>query len=195
MIGGHKDPDIEWLQTDAPTINRLTVLMLLQLVSSRRASHQRQAAAGDITAAFLNGDRLDRELFLAQLRDDFLNIKLDLEGREYHFTQNPRPGITGSELSLIVTEFAGRTPCLEAGLRLCSSVEASGRGCLELAGRSSTLARRLASTDLRLVTGRDLGTLREFAWRILWGQALSGCADSIDRSGTLCRERACLRQT
>ena len=75
------------------------------------------------------------------------------------------------------------------------SVEASGRGCLELAGRSSTLARRLASTDLRLVTGRDLGTLREFAWRILWGQALSGCADSIDRSGTLCRERACLRQT
>ena len=74
VIGGHKDPDIESLQTDAPTINRLTVLMLLQLVSSRRASHHWQAAAGDITAAFLNGDRLDRELLLAQPRTGLKNL-------------------------------------------------------------------------------------------------------------------------
>ena len=74
VIGGHRDPDVEMLQTDAPTINRLTVLILLQLVSSRRASHQWQASAGDITAAFLNGDRLDRELYLAQPRTGLKNL-------------------------------------------------------------------------------------------------------------------------
>ncbi|CAE7835178.1 RE2 [Symbiodinium microadriaticum] len=66
VIGGHRDPDAHMLQTDAPTVNRLTVLTLLQLVASRRGSQKWQAAAGDITAAFLNGDLLERELFLSQ---------------------------------------------------------------------------------------------------------------------------------
>ncbi|CAE6973082.1 RE1 [Symbiodinium sp. CCMP2592] len=68
VTGGHRDPDVESLQTDAPTINRLTVLTLLQLVSSRRASASWQASAGDITAAFLNGDPLERDLWLSQPR-------------------------------------------------------------------------------------------------------------------------------
>ena len=66
VIGGHKDPDIHMLQTDAPTINRLSVLILLQLVASRKGSERWEASAGDITAAFLNGDELDRELYLLQ---------------------------------------------------------------------------------------------------------------------------------
>ena len=66
VISGHRDPDIGSLETDAPTINRLSVMTLLQLVASRRESHGWETSAGDITAAFLNGDRLEREIYLAQ---------------------------------------------------------------------------------------------------------------------------------
>ena len=66
VISGHKDPDVGCLETDAPTINRLSVLTVLQIVASRRSAHGWQASAGDITAAFLNGDRLERELYLKQ---------------------------------------------------------------------------------------------------------------------------------
>ena len=68
VIGGHRDPDVHMLQTDAPTINRLSVLTLLQLVASKRAKEGWSASAGDIEAAFLNGDPLERELYLAQPR-------------------------------------------------------------------------------------------------------------------------------
>ena len=68
VIGGHRDPDVHMLQTDAPTINRLSVLTLLQLVASKRAKEGWSASAGDIEAAFLNGDPLKRELYLAQPR-------------------------------------------------------------------------------------------------------------------------------
>ena len=70
VISGHMDPDIGSLETDAdaPTINRLSVMTLLQLVASRRKSHGWEASAGDITAAFLNGDRLEREIYLKQPR-------------------------------------------------------------------------------------------------------------------------------
>ena len=68
VIGGHRDPDVHMLQTDALTINRLSVLTLLQLVASKRAKEGWSASAGDIEAAFLNGDPLERELYLAQPR-------------------------------------------------------------------------------------------------------------------------------
>ncbi|CAE7856566.1 GIP, partial [Symbiodinium necroappetens] len=64
----HRDPDVKCLETDAPTINRLTILTLLQVLASRRKTHDWVAAAGDITAAFLNGDDMDRELYLRQPR-------------------------------------------------------------------------------------------------------------------------------
>ncbi|CAE7414743.1 RE2 [Symbiodinium sp. CCMP2592] len=68
VVSGHRDPDIQHLETDAPTIGRLTVLTLLQIVASRRSKLGWMASAGDITAAFLNGDPLERELYLRQPR-------------------------------------------------------------------------------------------------------------------------------
>ena len=68
VVSGHRDPDVKCLETDAPTINRLTILTLLQVLASRRKTHDWVAAAGDITAAFLNGDDMDRELYLRQPR-------------------------------------------------------------------------------------------------------------------------------
>ena len=64
VVAGHKDPDLQHLETDAPTIGRLTILT--QVLASRRKSADWVAAAGDITAAFLNGDGMERELFLKQ---------------------------------------------------------------------------------------------------------------------------------
>ena len=66
VISGHTDPDVGCLETDAPTINRLSVLTVLQIVASRRSTHGWEASAGDITAALLNGDPLERELYLKQ---------------------------------------------------------------------------------------------------------------------------------
>ena len=68
VVSGHRDPDVKCLETDAPTINRLTILTLLQVLASRKRTHDWVAAAGDITAAFLNGDDMDRELYLRQPR-------------------------------------------------------------------------------------------------------------------------------
>ncbi|CAE7529744.1 GIP [Symbiodinium sp. CCMP2592] len=68
VVSGHKDPDVKYLETDAPTINRLTILTLLQVLASRRKTDDWEAAAGDITAAFLNGDDMDRVLYLRQPR-------------------------------------------------------------------------------------------------------------------------------
>ena len=66
VVSGHRDPDIPHLETDAPTIGRLTILTLFQVVASRRKKLVWMASAGDITAAFLNGDPLERELYLRQ---------------------------------------------------------------------------------------------------------------------------------
>ncbi|CAE7698950.1 RE1 [Symbiodinium sp. CCMP2592] len=68
VVSGHRDPDVKHLETDAPTINRLTILTLLQVLACRRQSDDWEASAGDITAAFLNGDDMDRELYLRQPR-------------------------------------------------------------------------------------------------------------------------------
>eukprot|EP00439_Symbiodinium_sp_Y106_P004950 s1915_g1.t1 len=66
VVAGHKDPDVQHLETDAPTIGRLTILTLFQVLASRRKNENWVAAAGDITAAFLNGDPMERELYLKQ---------------------------------------------------------------------------------------------------------------------------------
>ncbi|CAE7353792.1 GIP [Symbiodinium sp. CCMP2592] len=68
VVSGHHDPDVKHLETDAPTINRLTILTLLQVLACRRKSDDWEASAGDITAACLNGDDMDRELYLRQPR-------------------------------------------------------------------------------------------------------------------------------
>ena len=77
VVSGHRDPDIGLLDTDAPTINRLSVLTILQLVASRRQSHGWEASAGDITAAFLNGDALERVLYLRQPRSGLASLHPD----------------------------------------------------------------------------------------------------------------------
>ncbi|CAE7207103.1 GIP [Symbiodinium sp. CCMP2592] len=59
VVGGHLDPDLGGgLTTDSPTINRSSLIMLLQLAASLRW----ELAAGDIQAAF------QRELFMEQPR-------------------------------------------------------------------------------------------------------------------------------
>ena len=77
VVAGHKDPDVQQLETDAPTIGRLTVLTLFQVLASRRRSDKWVAAAGDITAAFLNGDPMTRELFLQQPRNGLKGLQPD----------------------------------------------------------------------------------------------------------------------
>ena len=68
VIGGHVDPDLhKGLVTDAPTVSRQGVLLLLQVLASRLQCGW-QACAGDISAAFLNGEKLRRELYIRQPR-------------------------------------------------------------------------------------------------------------------------------
>ena len=69
VVGGHLDPDISSgnLQTSAPTVSRAGILSLLQLCASRLKAGW-TASAGDVTAAFLNGEPLSRQLFIRQPR-------------------------------------------------------------------------------------------------------------------------------
>ncbi|CAE6922017.1 RE2 [Symbiodinium sp. CCMP2592] len=68
VIGGHVDPDItSGLTTSAPTVSRQGVLLLCQILASRRQRGW-SASAGDITCAFLNGNELKRELYIRQPR-------------------------------------------------------------------------------------------------------------------------------
>ncbi|CAE7610734.1 RE2 [Symbiodinium sp. CCMP2592] len=67
VVSGHTDPDIVSgaLRTDSPTVSRTAVMTLLQLAASQSDAGW-GVAAGDVTAAFLNGEKLDRELYLRQ---------------------------------------------------------------------------------------------------------------------------------
>ncbi|CAE7245428.1 RE1 [Symbiodinium sp. CCMP2592] len=66
VIGGHRDPDLlKGLNTHAPTISRQGILLLLQILASN-LQHGWSGHAGDVTAAFLSGEELTRELFLKQ---------------------------------------------------------------------------------------------------------------------------------
>ena len=66
VIGGHMDPDLSTgLETNAPTVSRQGILALLQILASRLQAGW-CACAGDITSAFLNGEELQRELYIRQ---------------------------------------------------------------------------------------------------------------------------------
>ncbi|CAE7226615.1 RE2, partial [Symbiodinium necroappetens] len=66
VIHGHRDPDLmKGLATHAPTISRQGIHLLLQVLASNLKKGWR-GFAGDVTAAFLCGEQLDRELFLRQ---------------------------------------------------------------------------------------------------------------------------------
>ncbi|CAE7394818.1 RE1 [Symbiodinium sp. CCMP2592] len=67
VVSGHTDPDIVSgaLRTDSPTVSRTAVMTLLQIAASQLDADW-GIAAGDVTAAFLNGEKLDRELYLRQ---------------------------------------------------------------------------------------------------------------------------------
>ena len=74
VIGGHLDPDLQkGLDTSAPTVSRQGVLLLLQILASRLGDGW-GACAGDITAAFLNGEELRRELYIRQPRGGIGNL-------------------------------------------------------------------------------------------------------------------------
>ena len=76
VIAGHQDPDVTSLTTDAPTVNRLSIMVLLQIASSRRAGPDPwEAAAGDVCAAFLNGKPLQRTLFMKQPRTGVVGME------------------------------------------------------------------------------------------------------------------------
>ncbi|CAE7680753.1 GIP [Symbiodinium microadriaticum] len=69
IIGGHRDPDIPSLVTDAPTVSRLSVLVLMQILACHLDEPEPWiACAGDVNAAFLNGPALKRTLFMRQPR-------------------------------------------------------------------------------------------------------------------------------
>ena len=76
VIAGHQDPDVTNLTTDAPTVNRLSVMVLLQIAASRRTGPEPwEAAAGDVCAAFLNGKPLQRTLFMKQPRTGVVGME------------------------------------------------------------------------------------------------------------------------
>ena len=66
VIAGHRDPDLTTgLATHAPTISRQGIHLLLQILASNLSKGWR-GFAGDVTAAFLCGEDLVRELYLRQ---------------------------------------------------------------------------------------------------------------------------------
>ena len=67
VVAGHLDPDVKSgaLRTDSPTVSRTAVMCILQ-VTAARLHEGWSVAAGDVTAAFLNGDALERKLYLRQ---------------------------------------------------------------------------------------------------------------------------------
>ena len=68
VISGHKEPDLlQGLPTHAPTISRQGILLLLQILASNLEAGW-TGHAGDVSAAFLCGEKLERELFLRQPR-------------------------------------------------------------------------------------------------------------------------------
>ena len=68
VIAGHRDPDLAaGLATHAPTISRQGIHLLLQILASNLSNGWR-GFAGDVTAAFLCGEDLSRELYLRQPR-------------------------------------------------------------------------------------------------------------------------------
>ena len=72
VVGGHNDPDVTagFLRTDSPTVSRTAVMCIMQITAARLGEGW-TLAAGDVTAAFLNGDALDRRLFLRQPKHGF----------------------------------------------------------------------------------------------------------------------------
>ncbi|CAE7261754.1 RE1 [Symbiodinium natans] len=74
VISGHKDPDLmKGLPTHAPTISRLGIHLLLQILASNLHCGW-TGHAGDVTAAFLCGEELKRELYLRQPRTGLGNL-------------------------------------------------------------------------------------------------------------------------
>ncbi|CAE7325492.1 RE2, partial [Symbiodinium microadriaticum] len=66
VIAGHRDPDLlSGLPTHAPTISRQGIHLLLQVLASNLRRGWK-GFAGDVTAAFLCGEDLQRELYLKQ---------------------------------------------------------------------------------------------------------------------------------
>ncbi|CAE7221929.1 GIP [Symbiodinium sp. CCMP2592] len=66
VIAGHRDPDLlSGLPTHAPTISRQGIHLLLQILASN-LNKGWKGYAGDVTAAFLCGEDLERELYLRQ---------------------------------------------------------------------------------------------------------------------------------
>ncbi|CAE7251490.1 unnamed protein product [Symbiodinium sp. KB8] len=62
VVSGHRDPDIPHLETDAPTIGRLTIVTLFQVVARK---------------------------WWRKLRRDMIDIKIEYEGQSLQFSQCP----------------------------------------------------------------------------------------------------------
>jgi hypothetical protein len=65
--GGHLDPDLDsgLLRTDAPTVARVSLMAFLNISQMLGLSPE----TADITAAFLNGERAERQLYMEQPRE------------------------------------------------------------------------------------------------------------------------------
>ena len=71
-VGGHRDPDLRDgnLATEAPTASKMAITVLCLLTSM----FQWELAAGDIEAAFLNGDEARRDLYFEPPADDLEGV-------------------------------------------------------------------------------------------------------------------------
>ena len=68
-------PDLgSGLDTSAPTVSRQGIMLLLHQILTSNLDKKWQASAGDITAAFLNGSPLKRELYIRQPRYGIGNL-------------------------------------------------------------------------------------------------------------------------
>ena len=90
VCGGHRDPDISLLRTDAPTTDALGVHLILVLAASFRCRIQ----SGDVSTAFLSGVFDSRNLYMRPPREGLKGVQtgelLELKKGVYGLCNAPR---------------------------------------------------------------------------------------------------------
>ena len=90
VCGGHRDPDISLLRTDAPTTDALGVHLILVLAASFRWRIQ----SGDVSSAFLSGVFDSRNLYMRPPREGLKGVHagelLELKKGVYGLCNAPR---------------------------------------------------------------------------------------------------------
>ncbi len=90
VVGGHRDPDLSHLRTDAPTADGIAISIILMLA----ASFKWELQSGDITTAFLSGVEDHRDIYIKPPKEGLPGIRegqvLRLNKGAYGLANAPR---------------------------------------------------------------------------------------------------------